>query len=203
VALRAIADNLVDDAVGLVEVPNFDMVVKQTLFSEFVADHLLYFTAQTLRTALEISGFEVTRVDELRDGYVLSAVVRRRRRLDISGFSERQKRLTLELRNYLEGFGARRAAVWGAGHQAFATIAMTGIAGNIRYVVDSAPFKQGRYTPASHLPIVSPEALRTDPVDAVIVMAASYSDEVARIVREQFDRELAMVILRDDGLEPA
>jgi SAM-dependent methyltransferase len=203
VALRAIADNLVDDAVGLVEVPNFDMVVKQTLFSEFVADHLLYFTAQTLRTALEISGFEVTRVDELRDGYVLSAVVRRRRRLDISGFSERQKRLTLELRNYLEGFGARRVAVWGAGHQAFATIAMTGIAGNIRYVVDSAPFKQGRYTPASHLPIVSPEALRTDPVDAVIVMAASYSDEVARIVREQFDRELAMVILRNDGLEPA
>ena len=203
VALRAIADHLVDGAVGLVEVPNFDMVVRQTLFSEFVADHLLYFTAQTLRTTLEISGFEVISVDELRDGYVLSAVVRRRKRLDISAFWEQQERLTTELRNYLGGFGARRVAVWGAGHQAFATIAMTGIAGDIRYVVDSAPFKQGRYTPATHLPIVAPEALRTDPVDAVIVMAASYSDEVARIVREQFDLDLAVVILRDNGLEAA
>jgi len=204
VALRAIADNLVHGAVGLVEVPNFDMVVRQTLFSEFVADHLLYFTAPTLRTTLEINGFEVIRVDELRDGYVLSAVVRRRKRLDISGFMEQQKRLTTELRNYLGGFEARRVAVWGAGHQAFATIAMTGIASDIRYVVDSAPFKQGRYTPATHLPIVAPEALRTDPVDAVIVMAASYSDEVAQIVRQQFDsEELAVVILRDNGLEPA
>ena len=204
VALRAIADNLVEGAVGIVEVPNFDMVVRQTLFSEFVGDHLLYFTAPTLRTTLEINGFEVIRVEELRDGYVLSAVVRRRNRLDISGFGEQQKRLTTELRNYLGGFEARRVAVWGAGHQAFATIAMTGIAGDIRYVVDSAPFKQGRYTPATHLPIVAPEALGTDPVDAVIVMAASYSDEVAQSVRQQFDsEELAVVILRANGLEPA
>jgi len=202
-ALRAIADNLVDGAVGLIEVPNFDMVVRQTLFSEFVGDHLLYFTAATLRTTLEINGFEVQGVDELRDGYVLSAIVRKRGRLDISGFREEQQRLTTELQTYLTGFGARRVAVWGAGHQAFATIAMTGIASEIRYVVDSAPFKQGRFTPATHLPILAPEALRTDPVDAVIVMAASYSDEVAGIVREQFGPGLSVVILRENRLEPA
>jgi len=202
-ALRAIADNLVDGAAGLVEVPNFDMVVRQTLFSEFVSDHLLYFTAETLRTTLEINGFEVLRVDELRDGYVLSAIVRKRGGLDISGFREQQQRLMTQLQTYLAGFGARRVAVWGAGHQAFATIAMTGIASEIRYVVDSAPFKQGRFTPATHLPIVAPEALRTDPVDAVIVMAASYSDEVAGIVREQFGPGLSVVILRENRLEPA
>jgi hypothetical protein len=80
---------------------------------------------------------------------------------------------------------------------------MTGIASAIRYVVDSAPFKQGRFTPATHLPIVAPEALRTDPVDAVIVMAASYSDEVAGIVREQLGPGLSVVILRGNRLEPA
>ena len=202
-ALRAIADNLVGGAVGLIEVPNFDMVVRQTLFSEFVGDHLLYFTAATLRTTLEINGFDVLRVDELRDGYVLSALVRKRDRSDISGFCEQQQQLTTELQAYLAGFGARRVAVWGAGHQAFATIAMTGIAREIRYVVDSAPFKQGRFTPATHLPIVAPEALRTDPVDAVIVMAASYSDEVAGIVREQLGSGLSVVILRENRLERA
>jgi hypothetical protein len=71
----------------------------------------------------------------------------------------------------------------------------------IRFVVDSASFKQGKYTPASHLPIVSPDALATDPVEAVIVMAAGYSDEVARMLRRKFDAKMDISILRDYGLE--
>jgi SAM-dependent methyltransferase len=200
-ALRAIADNLTEGAVGLVEVPNFDMVVREAMFTEFVVDHLLYFTGATLRTTLQIAGFEVLSVDELRDGYVLSATVRKRRRLDASVFLERQQRLTAELRDYVDRFASGGVAVWGAGHQAFATIAMTGIARDIRYVVDSAPFKQGRFTPATHVPILAPEALESDPVDAVLIMAASYSDEVARIVRPRFGPGLAVAILREDGLE--
>ena len=89
----------------------------------------------------------------------------------------------------------------GAGHQALAIISLTNLAGKIRYVVDSAPFKQGKYTPATHLSIVSPDALESDPVDAVIVMAASYSDEVARIIRQKFDRNINISIVRDFGLE--
>ncbi len=76
------------------------------------------------------------------------------------------------------------------------------LGGKIRYVVDSAAFKQGKYTPATHIPIVAPETLGSDPVDAVIVMAASYSDEVARILRQKFPAGLEVVILRDFGLEP-
>ena len=86
-------------------------------------------------------------------------------------------------------------------HQAFAMMSMMDDARRIRYVVDSAPFKQGKYTPATHLPIVAPATLETDPVDAIIVMAASYSDEVAEIVREEFGNKMDVVILRDDGLE--
>jgi hypothetical protein len=67
--------------------------------------------------------------------------------------------------------------------------------------VDSAVFKQGKYTPATHIPIVSPETLNSDPVDAVIVMAASYSDEVAMILRRHFSKQMHIAILRDYGLE--
>lgn len=200
-ALRAIADNLTEDAVGLVEVPSFDMVVREAMFTEFVVDHLLYFTGATLRTTLETGGFEVLHVGEVRDGYVLSATVRKRRRLDASGFLERQRRLTAELRDFVARFASGGVAVWGAGHQAFATIALTGIAPDIRYVVDSAPFKQGRFTPATHVPILAPEALESDPVDAVLIMAASYSDEVARIVRERFAGGLVVAIVGEHGLE--
>lgn len=200
-ALRTIHGNLADNAVGLVEVPNFDLVLRKRLFSEFIGDHLLYFTGETLRTTLQLNGFEVVECREARDEYVLSVVVRKRRRLDLARFHDDQEKITADITAYISRFATKRVAVWGAGHQALAIIALTGIADTLRYVVDSAPFKQGRYTPATHVPIVAPEALHADPVDAVIVMAASYSDEVAGIIRRQFGQNLSVAILRDFGLE--
>ncbi|MDP2268330.1 MAG: methyltransferase, partial [Deltaproteobacteria bacterium] len=188
-------------AVGLVEVPNFDMVLRNKLFSEFIGDHLLYFTKETLHTTLQLNGFDVIEYSEVRDDYVISVVVKKRTRLDISHFHDYQVKIKTDIDAYLNQFAAKRVAVWGAGHQALAIIALTGIAGRIRYVVDSALFKQGKYTPATHLPIVAPETLHSDPVDAVIVMAASYSDEVAGIIRQRFDRNISVAILRDFGLE--
>ena len=75
------------------------------------------------------------------------------------------------------------------------------IADKVEYVVDSATFKQGKYTPATHVPIVSPDKLDSDPVDAVIVMAAGYSDEVAKIIRQKYDRNISVSILRNFRLE--
>jgi SAM-dependent methyltransferase len=200
-ALRGIHHNLADGSVGLVEVPNFDMVLQKKLFSEFIGDHLLYFTEETLRTTLHINGFEILECRQSRDDYVLSAVVRKRQRLDIADFHDYQTQIKNDLDQYLNRFPRKKVAIWGAGHQALAVIALTRIAASIRYVVDGAPFKQGKYTPSTHLPIVAPDTLRSDPVDAVIVMAASYSDEVAGILREKFDRNIDVAILRDFGLE--
>ena len=75
-----------------------------------------------------------------------------------------------------------------------------GIAPHIRYVLDSAPFKQGRYTPATHLPIVPPERLAEGEVDAVIVLAASYSDEVLRTLRARHGSRFRTAALRGEHL---
>lgn len=197
--LTGICCNLTDDAVGLVEVPNFDMIVRKRLFSEFIGDHLYYFTKQTLRSLLELNGFEVIACSEIWHDYIISAGVRKRRKTDLSHFVEQRARLKREIDAYIERFPDRQVAIWGAGHQAFAVISLTDLAGKIKYVVDSAVFKQGKYTPATHIPVVSPDELHSDPVDAVIVMAAGYSDEVASVLRQKFDGNIA--ILRDFGLE--
>ena len=199
--LKGIYNNLAAEGVGLIEVPNFDMIVRQKLFSEFTADHLFYFTRDTLSTTLNRNGFDIVECSEEWYGYILSAVVKKRRRLDLSPLRDSQAHLTAELSEYVRSFNDKRVAIWGAGHQAFALMSMMDVAHRIRYVVDSAPFKQGRYTPATHLPIVAPVTLESDPVDAVIVMAASYSDEVAGIVREEFGNRMDVAILRDHGLE--
>jgi SAM-dependent methyltransferase len=199
--LRGMGNNLTDDGIGLVEVPNFDMILRNKLFSEFISDHLFYFTKDTLNATLRLNGFEIIDCNEIWYDYIISAVVRKRKKLDISHFYNHQTQLKNEIENYIRRFKDKKVAIWGAGHQALAIIALITLADKIKYVVDSASFKQGKYTPATHVPIVSPDKLASDPVDAVIVMAAGYSDEVARIIRHKFNNSINVAILRDFGLE--
>ncbi|MFH0855132.1 MAG: class I SAM-dependent methyltransferase [Candidatus Omnitrophota bacterium] len=202
-ALRGIYNNLVEHSVGLVEVPNFDMILRNNLFSEFISDHLFYFTRQTLKTALELNGFEVMQCKEIWNDYIISAVVKKKVALDIAHFYEFQAKLKAEIEAYILRFKDQGVAIWGAGHQALAVISLAGLSGKIKYVVDSATFKQGKFTPATHIRIVPPSALKEDPVGAIIVMAASYSDEVARIILKKFGRRMRVCVLRDFRLEDA
>ena len=199
--LTGIRNNLTDGAIGLVEVPNFDMILQKNLFSEFISDHLFYFTRDTLGTALRLNGFEILDCQPVWYDYILSAVVKRREKTDVSAYSLHQKRVQRELEVYIGRFSPGKVAVWGAGHQALAIMALAQMGDKIRYVIDSAPFKQGKYTPATHIRIVPPTELDRDPVDAVIVMAASYSDEVAAFIRGKYGRSVAVAIVRDHGLE--
>lgn len=199
--LSGIASNLSADGIGLVEVPNFDMILKNSLFTEFISDHILYFTRETLETMLRLNGFEVIEYNEIWYGYIISIVVKKRNLCDVTAFANNRQRLKSELDDFIRTHGEHGIAIWGAGHQALASIALLELAGEIKYVVDSAPFKQDKFTPASHIPIVAPEHLQTDPVGAVIVMAASYSDEVAKTIRTRWGPTLHIAILRDFGLE--
>jgi hypothetical protein len=174
-------------------------MVRAGLFSEFMRDHLFYFSRRTLATTLELNGFAVQSIDEVWQQYILSAVVRKRSPLDLSAFSGRQEKLRAEIDAFLDRH--RRVAIWGAGHQAFAIMALMGLGGRVCYVVDSAPFKQGKLTPASHIPIVPPEALYSDPVDAVLIMAGSYSDEVRATVKKMLGETTPVAVLRENGLE--
>ena len=199
--LSGICNNLADNAIGLVEVPNFDMILRNRLFSEFIGDHLFYFTMETLTATLKLNGFDIIDCREIWHEYIISVIVKKREQMDLSHFNKYQAQLKNEIEEYISHFKDNKVAIWGAGHQALAIISLMNLAGKIRYVVDSAPFKQGKYTPATHLPIVSSAALDSDPVDAIIVMAASYSDEVVRIIRQKFAGNMNIAILRNFGLE--
>ncbi|EKD94316.1 MAG: hypothetical protein ACD_26C00121G0003, partial [uncultured bacterium] len=199
--LSGIYNNLSDNAVGLIEVPNFDMILQKNLFSEFIADHLFYFTKETLKRTITQNGFDIIESNVIWRDYIISAVVKKRKKLDISHFYKHQMKIKKDIEKYLSRFKNKKVAIWGAGHQALAIISLINLAGKIKYVVDSAIFKQGKYTPATHLAIISPETLNSNPVDAIIIMAASYSDEVVKIIRQKYNKNINIAILRDYGLE--
>lgn len=200
--LKGLANNLTDGAIGLVEVPNFDMMLRERQFTEFVTDHLSYFTRETLTQLLGMNGFEVLDCQEIWHDYIISATVRKRRRIATDCFHQSQASLTWALHNFIGDLDASQVAVWGAGHQALAVIAMADLAAKVGCVVDSAPFKQNKFTPGTHLSIVAPDDFfQKSTAAALIIMAAGYSDEVAANVRNQSHRHLRIAILRSRGLE--
>jgi len=177
------------------------MILQKKLFSEFIGDHLFYFTKETLGATLWFNGFEVLECEVQWYDYIISAVVRKRKKTDLSDFHNYQAKLKNEIEKYLLNFKNKKVAVWGASHQALAILSLLDLSGRIEYVIDSAKFKQGKFTPATHIPIVAPEKLNSDPVDAIIVMAAGYSDEVANMIKQKFSKNINISILRDFGLE--
>ena len=199
--LAGIRDNLNDGGAGLVEVPNFDMILANRTFAEFTTDHLYYFTRQTLAGVLERAGFDVVAERTVWYGYILSLEVRKRPRLDLSGFDAARRELSDRLNGLVEKYGPEHSAVWGASHQAFAVLALAGLHGRLRCIIDSAPFKQGKISPATHIPIVAPDAVTAKDLRLLIVMAGGYSSEVAALARKRYGNGPAVFILRENALE--
>lgn len=188
--LRGIANNLAEHAVGLVEVPNVDMILRESLYSELIQDHLSYFTADTLTQLLSMSGFEVISCQSIWHDYILSAQVRKRQYLNIGSFLHKQQETQLAVDNFLQRMeeNGLKTAVWGAGHQALANLSLLHMAGRIACVIDSAPFKQNKLTPATHVSVVSPAVLKDGTIGAVLIMAAGYSDEIRDFLHKNYPK---------------
>lgn len=48
----------------------------------------------------------------------------------------------------------------------------------VEYITDSAPSKQGQFTPGTHIPIVSPDTLKTKTPDYIMITAWNYADNI-------------------------
>jgi hypothetical protein len=133
-----------------------------------------------LTAALGGAGFQVSEVYTIERGDYLVGVARvPETRLegmlaDVERFVARFRELARESRER-----GRRLAVWGAGGRCVSLLALVRAQElGIAYVVDSDEKKWGRFLPASHLQVVSPEALRTDPVDDLLIAATAFQDEI-------------------------
>jgi len=200
-SLRRLHSLLTGDAVGLIEVPNFEFILHKNLYSEFTIDHIYYFDRSTLKRVLELNGFDVESIECIWYDYILSAKVKKRKSLDPSGFIHQQQKIFTELHAFLGNFAPSDVVVWGAGHQSLTVMSLAQLSTRVSHIIDSAHFKQNKYTPGTQLLIKSPESLNTDAPKAVLIMAAAYSDEVALQVKKDYPQIQHIAILRESGLE--
>ena len=200
--LQAIYRNLEDDAMGLITVPSFEYIMDHNSYYELIRDHLAYYTFETLTPLLERNGFLVEECEVInRD--TLSVIVKKRPQMDTENLLECYVNLKREMESYMKYLDAwdKKVAIWGASHQGFTLAATTKLGEKARYIIDSAPFKQGKFAPASHLPIVGPDHFHEHPVDAIIITAPGYTEEIAASIRQKFGTAVEIRAMRSNHLE--
>ncbi len=200
--IKNIYNNTAVNAMGLATVPNLEYLLKTKCFYEFVADHLSYFTKKTLAYAFEKNGFEAQDCCLINENNDIAITVKKREVLDISENFDEVEKLIKNLQQIAFGYKSqnKKIAVWGAGHRTLALLALSKLK-NIEYVIDSAKFKQGRFTPILHLKIVPPEHLKKKGVDLVIVMVPGlYPSEVLKTLKEM-NAGAKVAVLRENKIE--
>lgn len=217
VMLTAIYNNLVDGGMGLVTVPALEYIVERGNYYELIRDHIAYYSFDALRNLLENNGFKVLE-EEMINRDTISMIVKKmsaeERAAHATKAAAQEENIVASLvkgheivlndiNHLLDQLAAEKKtiALWGASHQGFTLASTTPLCERVSYIIDSAPFKQGRFSPASHLPIVAPDHFLEHPVDVIMIVAPGYSDEIANVIRTRFGADVRILTLRSERIE--
>lgn len=178
------------------ETPCVEWILRNDAFWDFFYEHCSLFTAASLRTAFEASGFRVDQIRHLFGGQYLflegerssKEVTRNPGELVAlaHAFAQREKVLrrkwASEVADLARGGGL---AVWGAGAKGVTFVNLIDpLRTHIDCVVDLNPAKQGTFIAGSAHPIVDYLELSARGVTTAIVMNPNYIEENRRLLEK-------------------
>jgi SAM-dependent methyltransferase len=179
------------------ELPETLRVLRDTAYWDIYFEHCGYFTPGSLARAFEKQRFDVTGVRVGYDDQYLLLEARTTERpgprysvtldqpadivRECANFERNVGEMLNAWHEYFDraGRAGKRIAIWGSGSKCVAFMTTLGIDEEIAAVTDINPYRHGKFLIGSGKQIVSPEQLRDERIDEVIVMNAIYRDEVA------------------------
>jgi hypothetical protein len=195
---------LAEDGLFHVEVPYLRELVERVEFDTIYHEHLSYFSVTALDRLFREAGLVLWDVEEIalhggsliargrRAGPARPSVARylaEERTSGLNGlprlraFADRTRALKREIPEFLAAqlSDGRTLAAYGAAAKGVVLTNYCGIdAKLVRFVADRSPHKQGKLLPGVHLPVVSPDAVRAERPDFLLVLAWNFFDEIAR-----------------------
>lgn len=199
--VQCIANNLVDGGYGLVTAPSFEYIQGDCVY-EIMRDHIAYYTVGTLGFLFQKNGFDIIS-SSIVNRDTIELIVRKRPVLSAANFRTNYQDIRRELNSFVKSAteNGDSLAIWGASHQCFTAASFLDDPPPIRYIIDSAPFKQGKFSPTSHIPIVGPDHFKNDPVTGILILAPGYTDEIAARIRTDFGNSVMLYAMRSDTIE--
>ena len=187
-----------------VSVPSLERIEEKDCLQEFISDHLVYFTEETLRNALSSSGFEVSRFYEKNNGNDLVAVAKKRTLKCYQNMERNFLQVSTSVANFVsqKSRDGHTIAVWGAGHRALTFMAVSELQ-DVAFVIDSAKFKQGRLTPLLHRRIIAPEEIAALGISLIILMLpGALNHTVSKLLTAELDFQGEVYCFDDNRLSP-
>lgn len=188
----------------VVETPYVRELIEKTEFDTIYHEHLCYYSLSALDWLFAKHGLTIIDVERtpIHGGSLLvfarkygepTAQVREmlaeERRLGLDGaayyrpFAQKVADLRRDLCSVLQERKAQgqRIAVYGASAKGTTLLHTFGLGTQqLDFVVDRSPFKQGLYTPGTHLPILPVEALLERQPEAVLLLTWNFAEEILR-----------------------
>lgn len=188
--LRNLGKMLKPGAWGLIDVPSWTKTLLDHRYYDVLPDRVGYYTAKTLVEIMERNNFHVVEVFHGADDEYVGAYVVYEGCKDglLKAFNNEFTEFRATFSGLMETYrkAGKRVAAWGAGAKGVTIFAFSGMdKSSIQYVVDKDPFKCGMFLPGSLLPVVSPDTVKQQPVDAMIITGVMFYKEITRqLVRE-------------------
>jgi len=202
---RGLAAALKPQGTITLEFPHLLPLIEHTQFDTIYHEHFSYLSLTAVTTIFAAAGLRVFDVEELptHGGSLrvygcheaaeiatddrVDAMRRREDRFGITrletytAFQTRADRVKDDFLAFLieQKRAGRQVAAYGAAAKGNTLLNYAGVRPDLLpYVCDAAPSKQGKFMPGSHIPIRSPEALRSSPPDMVVILPWNIAGEV-------------------------
>lgn len=198
--LQGISNNLNDDAVGMIEVPNFNHILENKLFSHFIPEHISYFTKSNLIYTLKSAGFNVLECKEIFNNTTLYAEIKKINRVPLSIFDNHINKIKQQLYNTISV--NKKTAIWGTNIKSLTILSQMELKNKIACVIDDSPNKQNKYTPSSHIPIVHPDILLPDNEEKInsIIIIDDNPNNILNILKNKYNHIKNISIINDNEL---
>lgn len=193
--LRNIRSVLKSGGHVLIEVPNFEKALRDLRYYDMFPDHLSYFTRESLTAAMLISGFKNVEIYFGMDEEFIYAIAQNNE-INSEGLISAKEKIQSDFENIIKEY--KNIVVWGAGGKGIAVLGSLNNVSKIKYVVDSDPFKQGKYLPSAGIYVKKPSDLFGDKnIDLLILTNLAYTDEILNILREKNFKPKIKILSKD------
>ncbi len=202
--MEGINTALAPGGVFVIEMHYLADLLEQVAFDTIYHEHVSYWALKPMMTLFERHGLMVTNAEclplhhgQLRvcvqrkgEGKVLPAVERILAAEDARGmgrfetyqrFAQQTMKIKTSLTTTLRNLKTqgKRIVGYGAPAKGNTLLSFLGLGPDlVEYIADRSPLKQGRYTPGTHIPVVSPDRLLAEQPDYVLLLAWNFADEV-------------------------
>jgi novobiocin biosynthesis protein NovU/D-mycarose 3-C-methyltransferase len=197
------------------EVPYLVDLLEKTEFDTIYHEHLSYVPLRGVEALLRGTPFALERVEHypIHGGSILFQFRRRTAGVaphpSVAAMLAREAELRLSESGTWEGFAGKVAHIrselpklvrelrgkgkrvigYGASAKGNTLLNTSGLkAGDLDYIIDNTPFKQGKLAPGSWIPVRPPESLLADQPDYAVLLAWNFAPEIIARERQYQER---------------